>query len=468
MTRAAQARTLERFARACGGRLQGADRSYVGVSTDTRTLAAGELFVALRGPNFNGNDFVAAAEKAGAAGAVVDTVQTGVALPQIVVTDTQAALQQAAHEWRMQFAIPVIGVAGSNGKTTVKEMVSAILSQAGECLATRGNLNNHIGVPLTLLRLTETHRFAVVEMGANHPGELAALVRTGRPTIGLITNAGAEHLEGFGSLEGAARAEGEMVEHLEPSATAVINADDPFAPMWRGLTRAKQVTFGLSAGADFTARHVQTEVGAEGFLTRFQLECPLGTAPIELRLAGRHNVINALCAAAAASAAGVTLEHIVKGLASVQPVKGRLQFRKSRHGAWLIDDSYNANPSSVQAGIEVLEQLEGRKWLVFGQMGELGAHSEAAHREIGTFARAHGIERLFALGEDAKLTVQAFGDGAQWFADASALSRAVDAALTPDVRVLIKGSRSNRLERVVEALGAVPAGGSATTKSKEG
>jgi UDP-N-acetylmuramoyl-tripeptide--D-alanyl-D-alanine ligase len=445
-------RTLGDMVRVCGGRLVGADRPFAGVSSDTRTLAAGELFVALRGPNFNGNDFVAAAEKAGAAGALVDTEQS-VALPQIVVSDTQAALEKAASAWREQFSIPIVGVAGSNGKTTVKEMIAQILSQAGNTMSTRGNLNNHIGVPLTLFRLAPEQRFAVVEMGANHPGELAALVKIARPTIGLITNAGAEHLEGFGSLEGAARAEGEMVEHLAPSGTAIINADDPFAALWRGLTKARVVTFGLQAGADFTARDVRTEIGAEGFITRFTLVCPKGSAPVQLKLAGKHNVTNALCAAAAAAAAGVSMDHIVAGLGAVQAVKGRLQFKKTRHGAWLIDDSYNANPSSVYAGIEVLAQLDGRRWFVFGQMGELGSFADEAHREIGTFARTHGIERLFAVGEDARLTVQTFGAGAEWFADTTALAQAVDEVLTPDVRLLVKGSRSNRLERVVEALG---------------
>ena len=450
-------RTLGEFARACGGRLHGADRSYTNVSSDTRTLGADELFIALRGPNFNGNEFVGAAEKARAAGAVVDAEQSA-GIPQIVVGDTQAALEKAAHEWRKQFAMPMVGVAGSNGKTTVKEMTAGILAQAGECLATRGNLNNHIGVPLTLFRLQATQRFAVVEMGANHPGELAALVKIARPTIGLITNAGAEHLEGFGSIEGAARAEGEMVEGLEPTGTAIINADDPFAAMWRGLTQARVVSFGLKPGSNFTAKDVRTEIGAEGFVTRFTLECPLGRAPIQLKLAGRHNVANSLCAAAAAAAAGVKIEHIVAGLGAVQAVKGRLQFKKTHHGAWLIDDSYNANPSSVHAGIEVLAQLAGPKWMVFGQMGELGASADAAHTEIGSFARSHGIERMFAVGAHAQLTVQTFGAGAEWFTDTTQLSKALDAALTPDVRVLIKGSRSNRLERVVEALGAAAPG----------
>ncbi len=449
-------RTLGEFAHACGGRLFGADRTYTAVSTDTRTLAAGELFVALHGPNFNGNEFVEAAARAGAAGAVVDA-QLAAPIAQIVVPNTQKALEKASHEWRESFAIPLVGVAGSNGKTTVKEMIATILAQAGTCLATRGNLNNHIGVPLTLFRLDGEQKFAVVEMGANAPGEVALLVEIGRPTVGLITNAGAEHLEGFGSLEGAARAEGEMVAGLAPAATAVINADDEFAGMWRAMTRAKITTFGLTAGADFTAADVRTGIDADGFITRFTLGCPLGRAPIALKLAGRHNVINALGAAAAAAAAGVTLDHIVAGLGAVQAVKGRLQLKKSRHGAVLIDDTYNANPSSVHAGIDVLEQIEGgRKWLVFGQMGELGEFSPDAHTEVGSFARAHGVERLFAVGNDAQLTVKSFGAGAEWFADTTTLSQAVDAELAPDVRLLVKGSRSNRLEKVIEALGGVP------------
>jgi len=449
-------RTLGDFAHACGGRLFGADRTYTGVSTDSRTIAAGELFVALHGPNFNGNNFVEAAAKAGAAGAVVDT-EVPVAISQIIVPSTQKALEQASHAWRESFGIPVVGVAGSNGKTTVKEMIATILAQSGTCLATRGNLNNHIGVPLTLFRLDGDQKFAVVEMGANAPGEVALLVEIGRPTVGIITNAGAEHLEGFGSLEGAARAEGEMVAGLAPTATAVINADDEFAGMWRAMTRAKIVSFGLKPGADFTATSVRTGIDADGFITRFTLSCPLGRAEIALKLAGHHNVINALGAAAAASAAGVTLDHIIAGLGAVQPVKGRLQLKKSRHGAVLIDDSYNANPSSVHAGIEVLQQLEGgRKWLVFGQMGELGDFSADAHTEIGTFARAHGVERLFAVGNDAQLTVKSFGAGGEWFADTTALSQAVDAVLAPDVRLLVKGSRSNRLEKVIDALGGVP------------
>jgi UDP-N-acetylmuramoyl-tripeptide--D-alanyl-D-alanine ligase len=455
-------RTLAEFARLCGGRLTGADGPFSDVVSDSRTLAAGQLFVALSGPKFDGNDFVAAAHAAGAAGAVVSAAQPA-ALPQIVVRDTQAALEQAARAWRAHFGGPLIGVAGSNGKTTAKEMTAAILAQAGETLATRGNLNNHIGVPLTLLRLTPAHRFAVIEMGANRAGEVAALVALARPSVGLITNAGAEHLEGFGSLEGVARAEGEMVAGLSDAATAVINADDAFAGLWRRSTLARVVTFGVRTRADFSASDVQATVGEAGFRTQFRLNAPQGSAAIELALGGAHNVANALAAAAAAASAGATLEHIAAGLATVRAVPGRLQFKQTRGGAWLIDDSYNANPSSVRAAIEVLAGLSGRKWLVLGDMGELGEFATEAHSSIGEFARAQGIERLYASGALMARAVESFGAGARWYPDTTALTAALSEALAgagPAVRLLVKGSRFNRLERVVDALTGHAATGS--------
>jgi UDP-N-acetylmuramoyl-tripeptide--D-alanyl-D-alanine ligase len=444
-------RTLADFAKACGGRLDGADREYTGVSTDTRTIQPGEVFVALQGPRFNANEFVTAAQKASAAAAVVDAKQN-VPIAQIIVPNTQDALVAASKRWRDQFSMPVVGVAGSNGKTTVKEMIASILSQAGNTLATRGNLNNHIGVPLTLLRLAAENQFAVIEIGTNHMGEVADLVKIATPGIGIITNAGAEHLEGFGSLENVARAEGEMVEGLAPSATAVINGDDEFAALWRSLTKARVVTFGVDKPADFTAQNVRNEIGPNGFLTRFTLVSPLGKADIELQLAGKHNIVNALGAAAAAAAAGANLAHVTSGLAAVRAVKGRLQFKVARNGAWIIDDSYNANPSSVKAGIDVLAGLDGRKWLVLGDMAELGEFAESSHAEIGTYAREHGIERLFATGSLTGLTVERFGNGGQWFTDTQALASALDAAGAGDVRMLIKGSRVNRLERVIDVL----------------
>jgi UDP-N-acetylmuramoyl-tripeptide--D-alanyl-D-alanine ligase len=460
-------RTLGAFAEACGGRLEGADRAYSGVSTDTRTLEAGALFIALRGPRFNGHEFLAAAAAAseeqnapsGESGtaaresrALSGDRSLGTSLARIIVPDTQAALSRAASAWRSQFDIPLIGVAGSNGKTTVKEMTAAILAQAGSCLATRGNLNNHIGVPLTLLRLEPQHRFAVIETGANRAGEVASLAALARPSIGLITNAGAEHLEGFGSLEGVARAEGEMVEALAPEGIAVINADDEFAPLWRSLTRARIVTFGLAARADFTARDVRTEITEGEFRTRFTLESLRGRTPIELKLAGRHNIANALCAAAAATAAGANLEHVRAGLAAMRAVQGRLQLKRARGGAWVIDDSYNANPSSVRAGIDVLAELQGPKWLVLGEMAELGEFARSSHAEIGAYARDRGVGRLCATGELTQLAVESFGTGAEWYPDTEALARALDTALPREASVLVKGSRVNRLERVVAAL----------------
>jgi UDP-N-acetylmuramoyl-tripeptide--D-alanyl-D-alanine ligase len=443
-------RSLAQFARSCSGALVGADRSYTGVSTDTRTLKSGELFVALRGPRFNANEFVAAAEAAGAAGAVVDT-RVDRPLPQIVA-DTQLALTASAAAWRARFRMPIVGVAGSNGKTTVKEMTAAILSRSGETLATRGNLNNHIGVPLTLHRLDESQRYAVIEIGANRAGEVATLVKLARPTVGLITNAGAEHLEGFGSLEGVARAEGEMVAGLDAAATAVINADDEFAGLWRDMARGRLVTFGVTKPADYSASELHTVIDGSGFVTHFRLRSPLGEMPIELHLAGAHNVLNALCAAAAATAAGASLDDVHAGLATMRPVPGRLQFKTAPSGAWIVDDSYNANPSSMRAGIEVLASVDARRWLVMGDMGELGSFADDSHREIGRFARNHRIDRLFAAGKLSQLAVEAFGSGGEWFPDTDALARAVNAELTREVCVLVKGSRMNRLERVVEAL----------------
>jgi UDP-N-acetylmuramoyl-tripeptide--D-alanyl-D-alanine ligase len=269
-------RSVQHFATLCGGRYQGEDRSWSGVNNDTRTLEAGQIYVALRGARFDGHAFLPAAAAAGAVAAVVDRPVERPPLPLIEVQDCQRALTRAATGWRALFKAPLVGVAGSNGKTTVKEMTAAILAQRGLCLATRGNLNNHIGVPLTLLRLTGNERSAVIEIGANHPGEVAALVEVARPTIGLITNAGAEHLEGFGDLDGVARAEGEMVAGLDAGGTAVINADDPYAGLWRGMTRARVATFGLDAAADFSATRLEETLSADGFSTSFTLRAPPG------------------------------------------------------------------------------------------------------------------------------------------------------------------------------------------------
>jgi UDP-N-acetylmuramoyl-tripeptide--D-alanyl-D-alanine ligase len=455
-------RTLLDVARTLGGELVGENGDYAAVSTDSRTLTAGALFVALRGPNFDGGEFVAAAAARGAAGAVVENTVPA-ALPQIVVSDALLALQQLGAAWRAGFDVPVVAVAGSNGKTTTKGMIASILSRLGPCMATLGNLNNHIGVPLTLMRLDSGHHSAVVELGADRVGEVAVLVKLARPTVGIITNAGAEHLEFFINMDGVAKGEGEMVSGLESDATAVINADDVYAGYWRGVATAERVvTFGIkgvadgrpasSRAADFTARQITQSIADGEFTTRFILVCPLGERPIVLKAGGTHNIVNALGAAAAAAAAGATLDHIEAGLADFRAVNGRLQLKGGRNDSWIIDDSYNANPSSVRAGIDVLHSLSGATWLVMGDMAELGEHTAASHADMGAYARANGVQRLFAVGAQSTHAVESFGAGGEWFADAPALIERVQAELAPGVTVLVKGSRVNRLERVVQAL----------------
>jgi len=449
-------RTLEFLARACDGRLIGADRSFAAVSIDSRTLEPGDLFVAVKGERFDGHDFVTAAIERGACGLLVSR-QLPLDVPQVVVHDTLEALASGAQAWRQRFSLPLVGVGGSNGKTTTKEMLAAILERMGPTLATRGNLNNHIGVPLTLFRLARAHRAAVVEMGANHAGEIAALVAIASPTVGLVTNAGAEHLEGFGSLEGVARAEGEMFAGLDGAATAVMNADDTFAPLWRELSgTARVVSFGIEREADFRARSLSSRIEGGAWVSAFELVTPAGTASVRIALPGRHNVMNAAAAAAAAWACGASLQQIVDGLAAVQPVRGRLQLKPAHGGAWLIDDSYNANPSSAVAGLEVLGGLGGERWLVLGEMAELGEHAIPGHVEVGHAARAQGVSRLFAVGPSTLHAVEAFGDGGGWFPDSKALAAAVRQALRPGVTVLVKGSRMNRLETVVESLVEAP------------
>lgn len=445
-------RRLQTFAALCGGTLVGADAAYAQVNSDTRQLQPGDLYFALRGPRFDGNDFVANAAQAGAVAAVVERLASDVALPQILVEDGQEALTAAAAGWRAGYPGCVLGVAGSNGKTTTKEMLAAILAQRGRCLSTRGNFNNHIGVPLTLLRLDAQDLHAVIEIGADRAGEVAQLAALAQPRIGLVTNAGAEHLEGFGDLDGVARAEGELFAALPDDGVAVVNVDDPYAPLWRGMTQATVVGFGVSAGADYRAEDIQESLSETGFVLRFTLIAPAGRKALQLNVGGRHNVMNALAAAAAACSAGATLDDVAAGLAQMHPVQGRLQPGRSHHGARLIDDSYNANPSSVRAGIDVLAGLGQPAWLVLGDMGELGPTAEMLHSEIGAYARERGVSRLFATGSLSRATVEAFGAGAEWHPDVESLGRAVDAVLDPAACVLVKGSRFNRLERVVATL----------------
>jgi len=430
--------------------LHGDDIEFHGVSTDSRTIEPGMLFVALKGPNHDGHDHVAAALAAGAVAALVDH-PLDVSLPQLVAGDTRLALGRLAAAWRQELATPLIAVTGSNGKTTVKEMCAAICARAGLTLATRGNLNNDIGVPLTLLRLSPEHRYGVIEMGANHPGEIAYLTDLTRPEVAIITNAGSAHLEGFGSVEGVAQAKGEIYQGLREGGVAVINADDAFAGLWRKLSSGhRTLTFGLAEPADIGARGLGDVHGSE-----LEVLTPLGSFHLDLALPGRHNIMNALAAVGAGIALGIDLEQIAAGLGALSPVAGRLMTREGINGATVIDDSYNANPASLHAGLEVLAGCSGQRYLALGDMGELGEGSVALHRQAGTDARAIGIERLYATGELSRYASEAFGENGFYFAQQQQLIEALLPEMNSNVTVLVKGSRSSRMERVVEALCAV-------------
>ncbi|MGB9428981.1 MAG: UDP-N-acetylmuramoyl-tripeptide--D-alanyl-D-alanine ligase [Gammaproteobacteria bacterium] len=458
------ARRLSDVASATGGKLVGADREFLRINTDTRKLAADELFVALRGANFNGHEFVMQAEKLGAAGAMVEHPMP-CHLAQVVVRDTRRALGIYAAGWRGGFGIPVIGVTGSNGKTTVKEMIARILRRRGVTLATRGNLNNDIGVPLTLLELTEQHRTAVIEMGTNHPGEIEYLASMTSATIGVVTNAGAAHLEALGSLRGVALEKGALFAGLRANGIAVINADDDYAGLWREMAgQRQQRSFGLSEAADFhpqpgSLKQLPTGVWA------FHLVSPAGEADIHLSLPGQHNVRNALAAAAAANAAGASLDDIATGLANVPVIAGRLIVLPGVRGSRLIDDTYNANPLSLKAAMEFALSLGDPVWLALGDMGELGASAATLHADCGELARRLGIARLMSFGSLSLHATEQFGAGAEHFVEWEALVNTLRAALRPGVTLLIKGSRSMRMERVVEALRTSQAVGQAVRGS---
>lgn len=449
--------TLSSAARSMSGVLHGSDRSFQGISTDTRTLRNGELFFALQGPNFDGRDYVAKANSRGAAGAVVagcaviDSSEAGLA--QIVVDDAKIALGQFGAAWRDSHSVRVVGVTGSNGKTTLKEMIAACLATHAPTLATEGNLNNDIGMPLMLARIESDHEFAVIEMGANHAGEIAYLASLANPDVVVITNAGAAHLEGFGSVEGVAHAKGELLEIKDRPSVAVLNADDDYFPYWSTLVAdVKTLSFGFSELADVRADNIKTGISG----STFKLHLPDGESNITLPLPGVHNIRNACAAAAVATALNIDNEQIKHALENIVPVTGRIQPLDGINGCTLFDDSYNANPLSVIAAAEFLAGLNGRSWLILGDMKELGEDATELHREVGASARASGIDRLFALGDLCKHAVEGFGDQASWFREIDALIDAVSRA-DSDTNVLVKGSRSMHMERVVDAMRKSPA-----------
>ncbi len=440
--------TLSSAAESMHGRLLGGDRIFDGVSTDTRTLRRGELFVALQGPNFDGGDYVSQASDKGAAAAVVGAKVDG-DIAQITVADTKLALGQLGAAWRRDRSAVVVGITGSNGKTTLKELTAACLSQVAPTIATEGNLNNDIGMPLMLTRIDETHRYAVLEMGANHAGEIEYLTSLAEPDVVAITNAAAAHLEGFGSIDEVAKAKGEILCGRSRPGVAILNADDAYFELWSAMaTDIDVVGFGIDTQTDICAG----DIVADGGGSNFCLHLFDSLVDVRLSLPGRHNVHNACAAAAIATALGVAPEQIQSGLESVQPVAGRLQPKRGLNGATLFDDSYNANPLSVAAAAEFLAALDGQSWLVLGDMGELGADAARLHREVGIVVKNAGVDRLFGTGELSRYVTEAFGDKASWFDSIDALIDALRVAVTSDVNLLVKGSRFMRMERVVEAL----------------
>lgn len=436
---------LGRAATITGGRLHlpsgvSEDDAFVGMTQDSRALKPGNLYCALLGERVDGHRFVVDAADAQAAAALVSRV-VDAPIAQIVVDDVVRAMGRLAGAWRAAMNVRVVAITGSNGKTTVKTMLASIMRRCARTLATRGNYNNEIGVPLTLAALGEQHRYAVVEMGCGKPGDIEYLAAMARPEVGVVTNAGPAHLERLGSIDGVARTKGELFAALGADAVAVINRDDDYFEYWRGLcTESRQLSFGRSGRAD---------IRLEGDT---RVVTPSGAFSLELALPGEHNRMNALAAAAAALALGLTNDDVASGLAAVDSLPGRLSERRMGGGWRLIDDSYNANPASIYAGLQVLAARPGQRWLALGEMAELGEASTKLHREIGRAAHDLGIERLFAIGAHAESVADAFGAGGEAFNDMDVMARRLHDLLEPEVTCLVKGSRSAHMEQLIDRL----------------
>ncbi len=444
--------TSHEAARLIGARVSGPDVAFDAVVTDSRSIRPGQCFVAIRGERFDGHAFVADVLGQGAAVALVeeDFATCHPDWPLIAVADTRTGFAALAAAWRRRFTLPVIGVVGSNGKTTAKEMCAAILrAHFGNegVLATTGNLNNDIGLPAMALRLESGHRAAVLEIGMNHPGETTALAAVAQATIALVNNAQREHQEFMQTVRAVAEEHAILVGSLPADGIAVFNADDAHAPLWRQRAGSRQaIGFGLEQG-EVRGRFLAADAGGE-----LALATPWGAVTLGLRVPGEHNARNACGAAAACLAAGVSLGAVAAGLSAFGGVKGRLQQRRGRGGTRLIDDSYNANPDSMRAAIDVLAQAAGRRVFVMGDMGEVGDNTASMHEEIGAYASSHGIDRVLALGEASRAAVASFGAGGQHFDHAERLIAALEQELGPDVTVLVKGSRFMRMERVSDAI----------------
>jgi UDP-N-acetylmuramoyl-tripeptide--D-alanyl-D-alanine ligase len=442
---------LSEAAAMLGAPFSGMDAEMLRVSTDSRTIQPGDLFIALRGEKFDGGSFAVQALKQGAAGVVLEHAQAPEIKDAIRVDDTRLALGKLAAAWRARFRLPVVAITGSNGKTTVKDMLASILrvetGSDAAVLSTEGNLNNDIGLPLMLLRLREMHQYAVFEMGMNHAGEIDYLTRLARPDVAVVNNAMTAHIGFLGSVEAIARAKGEVFNGLTDAGIAVFNADDPHAWVWRELnTRRSVIEFGIKNPAAVQGQFEPTDFGAALTLT-----LPNASLDIALHVPGEHNVMNALAAAASAFALDISLRSIVAGLSGFTGVKGRLQKKAALHGSTFIDDTYNANPDSVKAALAVLARQPGKKVLVLGDMGELGSDAAAMHAQAGLAARTAGVSRLLALGDMTKEAVGAFGAGAMHFERIQELLAELENELTADTTVLVKGSRFMQMERVVQS-----------------
>jgi len=423
----------------------GQDPLLTSIVADSRDVDYGSLFAAIPGSRVDGHDFVRSAVDAGAL-AVLVSRRLDIAVPQLVVEDVVTALGRIARFLRQRLNPVVIGITGSNGKTTVKEMVASILRRQGEVLATQGNFNNELGVPLTLFRLEDKHRFAVLELGASKAGDIAALADITQPDIGLVTNIGPAHLQGFGSELAVAAAKGELYASLPGNGCAIFNADQPYCNLWHGLNTAERVlTFGEAGESD-----IRLDVRA----TVPRIHTPVGAFAVRLSLPGRHNLINAAAATAVAMALDVPLEKICQGLETVEPVPGRLNLIHVDAGWTVIDDTYNANPASLYSALKVVSCMQGTAWLVLGDMKELGEDSGKMHAEAGEAARALGVKRIFATGEMSAFAVDAFGNGGRHFESQPALIEELKKELRPGINCLVKGSRSMGMERVVQAITA--------------
>ena len=417
--------------------------NFTGITTDSRQVVPGMLFAALPGQAFDGHDYLQQAQERGAVAALVSRSVT-TDLPLLQVPDVQVALGVLAGYWRMQCPAKVIGITGSNGKTTVKEMIASILRQVGEVLATKGNFNNELGLPLTVFQLNKSHVYAVLEMGAGKPGDIAYLANIAKPEVGLVNNIGPAHLQGFLNVEGVARAKGEMYAALAEDGTAIINAAEPWVDLWLDINKAKKIIYFNGDGKDhIQAHHMEGDV---------VVSTPVGKFTLQLPLPGLHNLTNALAATAVCLALDVPLELIRTGLESVAQVPGRLNLKHVSAGWTVIDDTYNANPASLYAALQVLSTQNGEPWLVMGDMKELGLDSRKMHAELGDAARTLGVKRLYALGEASTAAMDAFGEGAVHFDSREELIHALRDELEPGIACLVKGSRSMGMEHVVNAI----------------